>query len=1712
MRKFYDRNGVVCYAPDVANATFIFMYSPATAEANPSTTTLADVYQRWSRASVGPAAAGRVRRRSIFFGMQFWTPSLPQALDEFFLFHEEFPDAAWGRILYWLEPFRDQLPDDYFPHAEGRVTRVSCRKLELRLAKRFQSLDDFILTWDGVEDNLHLSLGAGNRPQLYYGGTQGVTATTTELQLPFRARDGFSAGALFCALPLSTADGLWHPVSAVGINLQAVPTPSRPPVALDIWFGSFCAKVEAGAGLVRLQLGLDPRDGLHGAWPSGFSMPPNSRVEFGGATIHTNFFDTVGRRIGVRPAENAAAGVARLKIVFDTMGPGGTATSSGDIVFAPDGDFMIELPTRQRGESLLQLVVGRSATEYVSVERSRPLSFAWNQPALFRHRGKGDILESLRGFITTAWLRLPAEASETKFYTESAEAALFRGNDTPDLHRANIPYGSTAPVEDGGQFVRRLLPVFPWAGLKPLPGAPARMVSDPETRLQNFEGSHLSEERRLQVHGEFTRFATGPDYAITPQGLLARIDPASGSDYARLYFGNPDLLNDGGAEFSLRLRVSSDPADRKAYDEIQRALRGAQLFVVVDRPTLAAQHVAQFSTRLKVREFIFELPFTTPPVRAEHGPIALLKYFRGRSLANLIDDPASWAARDCLAPEWDSGAAGRIKELVKESAEEKEDPASIANVWDDPNWMGVLLLDLEPAAMPELLESIRPGMKGGELRVHHLGLNFLPVKAGDLEAGDNLNRPVSAFGKVRYVPRGDALPANWPATNDREPGSSGTGNRQYRFIVTQLSVGFANSTVSSFQARLIVAFTHLFWDSLRTPAEIELLGAYESRPDSGNGQADVFSLRTEGDFPFQFRPESWIETINIRRAQLTVTRAERSGDKLKSLESSFAMDVDVTLSAQKAMPVALFRVKAIHCQGVALTFKYVPDSTFECGFDPGKLAADIEFGDLDGLSSILNGFPLRLKGMIAALGDLLSVEDLGFKLIPLNGISANFHFAFNLELDLGFLGSLAGDLKGLKVPMLLGWRGGSLPSVAFGIKFPTLGNLGTRIDIGIQQFIRLRAEQLLVRPCPDNSPKALVIALQRARLEFFGKEWPTGGDVSLMLFFPFASNRKVAWAFGYPASGSNTPGTALLQYLGAGHRITAATGATAREVVENYQEILDGDQAPCAVGNHLDVSEDGWVVVGKFQVAEVITLWLAVADRPGLWGIRLELPLLGSTLSVDVLYRRVNDSLGIFSAEIGLPTALRTIQMGVVSFRLPTFRIEIHTDGGFLVDLGYPWRNDFSRSAQAEVGIFLGSGGIYYGQTAAVASSLLQLEAPFRGFQPVAASNPRWDRFRAVRCGIALRVGIGRSITLGIMEAEASLTIFGGIEGAAAYLKSEAPNLSPRLYSFVGFVGIMAELRAQVNFAIIRASVYVQAYVMAGIQFRRLLAFKAGTYYALGMPVTLFAELGILIEVRVEIRIGCFSVTIRLRFSATWRIEEYIGDMDPQPLDGGFTPLALPVTDAFEWSENYRCFAAKRDLDFVVTVLPCLAAASDVGGSEPFRTGVIGQTLLSTESDRGGFLDYAKFLVGWVLFPEVINGIPDDAPVSADAVRARRQELRARADEIWESFPAILLQVSNAQFTPKLHNVDTASEQEAYATVPFWPGMSFGHVSGATVVPTTPVPVIHCGREQPSREAAFGDYARCLITTLLVDVEQIAVGRADGNIPWAELWENITAR
>jgi hypothetical protein len=445
------------------------------------------------------------------------------------------------------------------------------------------------------------------------------------------------------------------------------------------------------------------------------------------------------------------------------------------------------------------------------------------------------------------------------------------------------------------------------------------------------------------------------------------------------------------------------------------------------------------------------------------------------------------------------------------------------------------------------------------------------------------------------------------------------------------------------------------------------------------------------------------------------------------------------------------------------------------------------------------------------------------------------------------------------------------------------------------------------------------------------------------------------------------------------------------------------------------------------------------------------------------------------------------------------------------------------------IAIFLGSGGFYFGITAASASELLSFPG---GYGYSAPDSKVLNAIRTLRLGFAARVGIGRSFTIGILSAEASITIFGGLEGATGYRPDERNLFNPTLWALRGYVGLMLDISATVSFAIIQASARILAYADVGLEVRRVLVKQGTNHYLVTLPVIIFADIGLTVAVDVGIHVGCVSVTIHLSFSVTWHFEETLSPISqPEPygliaarsLDGLTVlprPLhAIEMDRTLNWPLGYRYWSSPRNLNIYATVLPCMAQADDVGEAGGAKTCVVGVTMLQVLPSDNAFGDLARFLTGWLLLPSP-NGNPgdyDNQPITLGTVSDLQSQMKE--DAFWQGFPDAVLAVVKSQFVPVLNTLQQ-NQDEPFAVIPPWPDSSFSYLP-ASGPPVTGAPLKVMEQKSPmdGDKAAFTEYCHHLIVGTISEIGlliQSTPGESRNDraksLKWVDLWNQMFAK
>ena len=335
--------------------------------------------------------------------------------------------------------------------------------------------------------------------------------------------------------------------------------------------------------------------------------------------------------------------------------------------------------------------------------------------------------------------------------------------------------------------------------------------------------------------------------------------------------------------------------------------------------------------------------------------------------------------------------------------------------------------------------------------------------------------------------------------------------------------------------------------------------------------------------------------------------------------------------------------------------------------------------------------------------------------------------------------------------------------------------------------------------------------------------------------------------------------------------------------------------------------ESNWLTGADFTVAKFYRVALVFND-PDLYGLNVTVSDHAQclkNLQFSVLYKKINDTTGVYQTMVQLPDRLRYLKLGAVSLTLPNFGIQVYTNGDFYFDFGWPDSiTDFSRCFTLQIAPYTGSGGFYFASLSSETAT--DLPAVSHGtFSPV------------IEAGIALSFGIGKSINGGIFKAGLYLTVIGMLEGTYAIFNPAKglPAYSDQTdtyYRFSGTLSLIGKISCEVNLAIISASLEATAYILVSIV---LEAYKA---------VPLYFEAGISMKLAVKINLGLFKISLKLSFSvkisasltlgsdnmedALWYKIDHLDSLNRKggrllPLQANFIPVWKPVvTDGETYS------------------------------------------------------------------------------------------------------------------------------------------------------------------------------------------------------------------
>lgn len=308
----------------------------------------------------------------------------------------------------------------------------------------------------------------------------------------------------------------------------------------------------------------------------------------------------------------------------------------------------------------------------------------------------------------------------------------------------------------------------------------------------------------------------------------------------------------------------------------------------------------------------------------------------------------------------------------------------------------------------------------------------------------------------------------------------------------------------------------------------------------------------------------------------------------------------------------------------------------------------------------------------------------------------------------------------------------------------------------------------------------------------------------------------------------NTQNKFKLHYLAVAQHFSDAAGLLPR-----MNTIIDAVKYLADKKTKLAYSDSAnWLFAADFTINDVFRARALLLD-PHLYGIAITIdgkkePFSSfDGLMLELLYKKISRSVGMFKATLVLPQKYRRFSVGYATVTIGRMSIEIYTNGDFKIDLGFPHNRDFSQSFALEFGIFSGSGGFYFGLLSG--ATYPDLPAVSGGYYaPV------------ITLGIGLSIGIGRSFDIGIVSAGFSLQAVGIFEGVMAFYNEETRPGNTYLKA-KAVLGLTGRVYVKVDLCIVKLS--------ASIEFRAFVQVLMET----GKPVLIDLDLELTLQATVTI-------------------------------------------------------------------------------------------------------------------------------------------------------------------------------------------------------------------------------------------------------------------
>ena len=870
-------------------------------------------------------------------------------------------------------------------------------------------------------------------------------------------------------------------------------------------------------------------------------------------SLKSGFSSVLGRQITLAPRDgsNDPQKLSTRFVLADrpVTGPG----KAEAYFLTPMGAVSM---TQGGSASAGELLCAYSATESFTFENGDVLHFwpgkpAWlvNSPESVSDKGDKTAAVYLDEQATTSWISLTSDAVQTTYFSQPQGSPIYEddgktGTEAKETYKLKFKPIPAWPAlgTDATNAICPPVPMVPYGGLPSL----TKTTSGPFTHL---ESKGINPARR-QVLSQ-----SNPHQSLAPMMKVAAGAQAGELTNAMTPLGLVGGFDDNNLWMTTHFAVSGAQNDHKLqFEDMGDAIRSAfyqnQIFMVIDQDRSDSTPLFTFGksdATVELSDWFFDLrlrgkdPDGVPP-------ILIIKFFRDKSIKDLVSDRALWEAATTFSSDPKSRESQILDIIDTAEAAVKKDPNSIyanfVKVVNDPGFTGLLALNtaLDLQELPAVIKALLGGMvdeKGNSniaaFRAHHVGVSISDTGNNDCVELDSS----SVFALVDYEDPGttntslqtrseqglardlDVLDSIYPC--------GANGLTCYGFKVIYLRALFTNNALSSFDAEVDLTVDNLFavgvnlGNDATTTADgekaniIKINGSY-----SEHDGAQTYSFVAKKTYEFSFDDNTYLKKITFDKVQFSATEEETGNAITSTISSRFAIWGSMEFKELEFLDMFSFEKLSFADLGIEMSYLLIANpppaqpetKDLSLKFSPGNLRFD--FGQTkqrDGDKSLLALLPFKLKSFLYSENgqDISKLDyfDVGIDIPGVIKTGSVYNFALIFDLDLGSLGGLVGDLSAFKFSMILGWKASATPAdeaLVFGIQMPEADG---KLELTIEGVLKISIDNFQLKYTDDD---LLVVAMIKSYMELFGTRVPPGNvNFDLAIFAPQKGDDKIGW-------------------------------------------------------------------------------------------------------------------------------------------------------------------------------------------------------------------------------------------------------------------------------------------------------------------------------------------------------------------------------------------------------------------------------------------------------------------------------------------------------------------------------------------------------------------------------------------------------------------------